>query len=152
LQEQRTRIWIDRFQTSLSLRIASYFVVYQIAVWSAVLTERAFSAGMERLVGETAAGYCFVFFAIVVLCLGLLFIYDAVRFAHRVVGPLYRVRKVVKALAAGEELEEISLRQGDMLQDLKDDFNEMLKVLEQRGVVVLKTTPANQDQGKPVSV
>jgi hypothetical protein len=30
------------------------------------------------------------------------------------------------------------LRKDDFLQELKDDFNEMLKALEQRGGVVLK--------------
>ena len=36
--------------------------------------------------------------------LGLLFIYDAVKLTHRIVGPLYRFRKTIQAVTAGEEI------------------------------------------------
>jgi nitrogen fixation/metabolism regulation signal transduction histidine kinase len=80
--------------------------------------------------------------------LGLLFIYDAMRLAHRIVGPLYRFRKTIQAINAGEELDLMALRKDDFLQDMKDDFNEMLKVLEQRGAVVLKRTEAEQHRNQ----
>jgi sensor histidine kinase YesM len=152
LPEKRTRIWIDRFQTTLSLRIALYLVTYQIAVWCAVLSVRSICAWMEAVAGPAAAGYYLLFLAATVLGVGFLFFYDAVKYAHRMVGPLYRFRKAIKAIAAGEEVEALSLRKGDMLQEMKDEFNEMLKALEQRGAVVLKTPGAKRDQGRPVSV
>ena len=46
----------------------------------------------------------------------------------------------------------IRLRQGDYLQEMKDELNEMIKVLEQRGAVVMKTPGAAQTQHEPVSV
>jgi nitrogen fixation/metabolism regulation signal transduction histidine kinase len=63
---------------------------------------------------------------------------DAVRFAHRLVGPLYRFRKTIQAVAAGEPVGLVQLRRGDFLTDLKDDFNAMLRRLEQNGFVLLK--------------
>ena len=56
--------------------------------------------------------------------------------------PLYRFRQAIKAIESGEELELIRLRKGDMLQEMKDDFNRMLTALEHRGVVVLKESQA----------
>jgi hypothetical protein len=37
-----------------------------------------------------------------------------------------------------------------MLGELKDEFNDMLQVLEERGAVVLKTTAARQDRDQTV--
>ena len=54
MKYQRRRIWIDRFQTYLSLRIALYFVFYQISVWSIVAIERASSASLAELIGPAA--------------------------------------------------------------------------------------------------
>ena len=41
--------------------------------------------------------------------------------------------------------------EGDHLQELKDDFNEMLRVLEQRGAIDVRTPEARQEQGQPIS-
>jgi hypothetical protein len=67
---------------------------------------------------------------------------EALRFAHRLVGPLYRFRKTLRAIGAGEAVGLVELRNGDMLQDFKDDLNAMLKRLEQQGAIVLKTPKA----------
>jgi nitrogen fixation/metabolism regulation signal transduction histidine kinase len=74
------------------------------------------------------------------------FIYDAVHLTHRVVGPLYRFRQVIRAVTSGEEVALIQLRKRDYLGEMKDEFNEMLKALEQRGAVVLKTTSGAQKE------
>jgi methyl-accepting chemotaxis protein len=151
VRNQRKKIWIDRFQTSLSVRIAAYCVLYQAAVWLLVGIERSIFAALEAIVGPGVAGGCFLFLASAVVLLGFLFVYDAVRFAHRIVGPLYRFRKTLKAIAAAEELELVNLRQGDFLLEMRDDFNEMIRALEQRGAVTLKTADAGRDAKQPVS-
>jgi nitrogen fixation/metabolism regulation signal transduction histidine kinase len=90
--------------------------------------------------------------AAILLSFALTFIYDAMKFAHRVVGPVYRLRKAVQAIAAGEAVEMVTLRKGDYLQDVKDDFNEMLKVLEERGAIVVKNETAKEKEARPLSV
>jgi hypothetical protein len=98
------------------------------------------------MVGPGPAGYCMFFIGASVVYVGLLFIFDAVRLSHRVVGPLYRFRKTIQAITAGEEVERVSLRKDDFLQELKDDINEMLRVLQERGAVQIKTTEADAKQ------
>jgi nitrogen fixation/metabolism regulation signal transduction histidine kinase len=144
MSEKRKKVWIDRFQTHLFWRIAAYFVFYQVAVWSLVAVEHALSAPVDAMLGQAASRACFLFLALAVVVLGVVFIYDAVVFTHRIVGPLYRLRQVVRAVAAGEELELITLRKGDYLQEFKDDFNAMLERLEERGAVVLKVRYAGR--------
>jgi hypothetical protein len=140
MRNLRRRIWIDPFQTRLSIRLALYFVLYQIAVWSLFwlgdqLAARNDAAGWPAaLVGSVLSPLAAVF-------LGVVFTFDAVKEAHRIVGPLYRIRKAIEAVAAGEEVSLIKLRAGDHLQELKEDFNAMLRELEKRGAVTLAELP-----------
>jgi methyl-accepting chemotaxis protein len=150
--EHRKKIWIDRFQTYLFLRIALYFVCYQVVVWAFVSLERDIFAGLEQVLGGIATAYGYVFLPLTLVVVSVLFILDALRFAHRIVGPLRRFRNSITGITAGEEQVVITLRKDDFLQDMKDEFNEMLRALEQRGAVVMKTTEAKKDQGQPVSV
>ncbi|HBI42055.1 MAG TPA: hypothetical protein DDY78_04240 [Planctomycetales bacterium] len=144
MKVKRKKIWIDSFQTYLSLRLALYFALYMITVWAWVVIDRSTAAMVEAHLGP-AAVYWSVLSVSVVVLVGLLFIYDIVRFSHRIVGPLYRFRKYLKAIVDGEELALMKLRKDDFLQELKDEFNEVLKVLEERGAVTLKTSAVNED-------
>jgi nitrogen fixation/metabolism regulation signal transduction histidine kinase len=150
VRNQRKRIWIDRFQTYLFLRMGFYFICYQVAVWSLVAVERCLSATFEAMLGPVEAAYCFLIMAVAVIVLGFVFIYDAVVLSHRIVGPLYRFRQAIKAVTAGGEQSLVALRKGDYLQDMKDDFNEMLRALEERGAVVLKAPGEKQGAGQRV--
>ncbi len=138
MQQKRTRVWIDRFQTVLFWRIAFYFLFYQIGVWSLVIIEWNISDTLFRTFGPTVAGGVMLFLASIVIGIGFLFIYDAVKFAHRIVGPLVRFRQVCRAIRDGEEIDLIKLREGDYLDEFRDELNEMLKALEKRGAIALK--------------
>lgn len=138
MKEQRKKIWIDRFQTHLFVRIALYFIIYQAAVWALFAIERKNAEALKGMFGAGAAGLSFLFGTAIVLVLGVLFIYDALVVTHRVVGPIVRFRRAVQAITDNDELTLINLRQGDYLTELRDDFNEMLKALEQRGAITIK--------------
>jgi hypothetical protein len=149
VREKRKKIWIDRFQTYLSVRLAVYFLLYQVAVWALFWID----ARMTTLGDATGLipSYGFVLTPVVAVGLGMLFIYDAVKLTHRIVGPLYRFRVTVRAITAGEEVRIVGLREGDHLQELKDDLNEMLRALEQRGVITIKAA-AGDPARVPVAV
>jgi nitrogen fixation/metabolism regulation signal transduction histidine kinase len=151
MKEQRKKIWIDRFQTLLFLRIAFYFLFYQVAVWSLVLIEQRVSTLLQTMTDPAGATRCLLILTLAVMAIGALFIYDAVKFTHRIVGPIYRLRQAMRAVAAGEGLKPITLRQNDLLQELKDEFNAMVRALEQRGAVPAGPE-APQDQRQAVSV
>lgn len=152
MRDKRKKIWIDRFQTRLSLRIALYFLLYQVAVWAVAVISSHIAMRLASAPPEGAGVYCMALMVIATVMLGLMFIYDAVLFTHRIVGPLYRFRQILKAVAAGEEVALIRLRKKDFLMEMKDDFNEMLRSLEERGAVVLKPTSAPQEEGQPLAV
>ncbi|TGK08862.1 hypothetical protein EHO60_12545 [Leptospira fletcheri] len=50
-------------------------------------------------------------------------------YSHRMAGPIYNIKKNLRALLAGEEVEKIRLRQGDEFQELADLLN---KIIDQK--------------------
>ena len=143
MRNKRKKIWIDRFQTRLSLCIGFYFALYQIAIWALIVIERHIVVNLEMVLGP--GGWVFnALLTGIVVGLGVLFMYDAVRLSHRIVGPLYRFRKTIQAIKAGEGIDLVTLRQGDFLQEMKDELNEMIKVLEARGALLAFWRAATQ--------
>ncbi len=69
---------------------------------------------------------------IVILIVGGCASYLVIRFTHRVVGPVYRFKKVLETAIRGDYSVRIALRKNDYLKDLADKFNELLAILEKR--------------------
>lgn len=138
MKYQRKKIWIDRFQTHLVGRIAAYCLLYQVATWGFVGVEQSVFVALDGVLGRSIASVCLLFAGISIVLLGFLFIWDGVRFAHKIVGPLYRLRKTVQAINAGEEVPLVAFRKGDFLHEFKDEFNEMLLAMEARGAIKVK--------------
>jgi hypothetical protein len=137
--EQRKRIWIDPLQTHLAIRVVAYLLAYQVVVCAFIaLCEQINSSLVSVGTGWTflASGPIRTGFALLIF--GPLLALDAVRFVHRLVGPLYRFRKTIQAIAEGQSVALVQLRKGDLLLDFKDDFNSMLKTLEEKGLVLIE--------------
>jgi hypothetical protein len=154
MRNLRKRIWIDPFQTGLVVRIAAYLVVYQLIAATLFAASEHFYAAAVGAAGTPGAHLSSPLGR---TCMAFLFLFpplawEAVRFAHRLVGPLRRFRQVVRAIAAGEPVALVQLRKGDLLPDFRDDFNAMLRSLEQRGLILLQTpeSAAGADLPRPV--
>jgi len=150
MREKRKRIWIDRFQTMLVIRVGLYCVLYQVLLLVLQWALGQFAAATEAVGGESLLSSGLFRGLVVLVALTPILILDTIKFTHRLVGPIYRFRKTVQAIAADEPVDWVRLREGDLLQDMKDDFNGMLRLLEQKGYVVHKVPsaaiPAGADQ------
>ena len=51
---------------------------------------------------------------------------DIIKLSHRWVGPIYRLKTAMQALAMGETVPPLTFRAGDYWQDLAGDFNAVL--------------------------
>jgi hypothetical protein len=60
---------------------------------------------------------------IVLLLLLPAFLWDTARLSHRFSGPVLRLRRMMKDLAAGEDPGELRFRDGDFWKELGDHFN-----------------------------
>lgn len=60
-------------------------------------------------------------------------IYDFLRVSNRLVGPVFRLRKAMRALAAGEHVEPIRFRDGDFWREFADEFNAVARRMHASG-------------------
>ncbi len=138
-REERKKVWIHAFQTRMLIRIGCYWMIYLVALWNLLFVWRLLVEGPGNLLDQywrfVQDYYPPLVLFILLLPLGA---WDAVKLAHRVVGPLVRVRQTLQDLAAEKPVGRLRFREGDYLQELRDDFNAMLDVLQRRGAAVLK--------------
>jgi hypothetical protein len=147
MHEERKKVWISTIQTKLFLRTCFYWLIYQVTLWNLIFVWRLLQEGPGNPL-EQYMRFLSDFAPAVLVSLALLPIlaWDAVKFGHRVVGPLYRFRTTMQSITAGEAVAPVRLRDGDLLQDMRDDFNAMLESLQKRGVEVLKpATPVEPE-------
>lgn len=148
--EERKKVWIDPFQTKLSLRIGVYLVVFFIVFCNFLFAWKMWVEGpidpwnqfVEAMQANLPVIICLLFLVPVMA-------WDSIRFTHKLVGPLVRFRRAMQTIAEGEAVQPIKLREGDYLTEMRDDFNKMLEELQKRGVPVIKPVdPASDDQTK----
>lgn len=140
VDDDRKKVWIDHFQTRLAWRIALYLALLPPVLLNLLFAWKLLSEGvhdpLEQFVGllhqMIPVGVCLL---VVVPVMA----WDAIRFSHRLVGPLIRFRRAAQDIANGHPVPPIKLREGDHLIELRDDFNCMLESLQRRGVAVLRT-------------
>lgn len=58
------------------------------------------------------------------------FIFDAIRMSNRFAGPIFKLRREMKRLAAGETVDPIRFRDGDFWRDLAIPFNQIAERLD----------------------
>jgi hypothetical protein len=147
MAEERKKVWIDPFQTKLTLRIAGYLALFFVVFFNLLFAWKMLDEGPidpARQFVETVQTHLPVF--ICLLFLVPIMTWDTIRFTHRLIGPLVRFRKTMQAMAQGEPVRPIKLRDGDYLLEMRDDFNKMLEELQKQGVPVIKPTDPSQEQ------
>lgn len=94
-----------------------------------------------------------------VLIVAILVGLQAIFTSHRMVGPLYRIERVLRAMAAGESPQRIELRRGDWCHELAEAVADLGEQLEQRRTRFLlllqkthETVEGAQDESTPEAV
>jgi hypothetical protein len=151
--EERKKVWVDQFQTRLVWRIIGYLALFLAVLVNFLFAWKLVIEGAYDPVGqwlEMAREYLPV--AVCLLLVVPAMAWDAIRFSHRLLGPMVRFRRTMQSIAKGEAVPPIKLRKGDHLTELRDDFNHMLEALQRRGVPVLKpTVGAEEDKAKKLA-
>jgi methyl-accepting chemotaxis protein len=70
--------------------------------------------------------------AIVVIIVGFATVLVTLLVSHKIAGPLFRIKKVMGELGAGDFSHEFHIRQLDQLQDLADTFNDSIKKMKEK--------------------
>jgi len=141
-QPQRRKFYINPLmQGRIISRLSMYWCVYHLVLWHAMFLYRyleyrdAVIKGAPRIpLGDLYWGFAFQN-STMIICAAMVFpliLWDMIYFSHRIAGPLVRFQNSLRRLADGERVPKIELRHGDLLDDLRDAFNDYLDALESR--------------------
>lgn len=154
MKEGRSRIWVNHFQSKLFIRIVTYWFIFMVCLWNFLFLWR-YLAGAENDAWSEYTRFYYDFYPMI-LCFALIvpfLAWDAVRFSHRLVGPLIRIENAIQSVSLGEPIEPVKLRTDDFLVELKDELNMMLAVLQQKGVIIVTAPiPAPRSSPQPVAI
>jgi signal transduction histidine kinase len=145
-------LFVDRhLQGALLYRIAIYWCFSVLTVCLVTLCFRAvtYASQFDSFFDYFAFGEFFSRYGIVVLASLVLLpviMLDVLIISNRFAGPLYRMRRSMRALAAGEHVQPINFREKDFLQDLANEFNAVAHRMEQ---LQNELDQAKRQSGKP---
>ena len=151
MSERRRRKVVAKFQTKLVYRMVMYWGIYQLTLFNVMFCWRLLSEGNGNIVHEYAL-FIQEFYPMLLCFLVLVpaFAWDAVKFYHRIAGPIYRFRATICEVADEQPVRPVKLRDGDELMEMQDEFNAMLATLERRGgVEIVDPADAAAEQNGP---
>lgn len=146
----RGRIWIDPFQTRLAWRQVFYCLAFLASAWVIMTVYHTMHDGLDELGERSTPSRLGVPALTTIFSILALIAYDAIRFVHRLIGPIHRIRGTVQALAAGEPVDLVRLRDGDFLQEFAEEFNDLLIALDRQGAIAIKDRQLAESKGRTV--
>lgn len=129
----RRRLWIKpEFQGRLLGRMGAHFLLYLFVIcllgFIFYLQKAVVGRQIKGDLGLYAA-YLADLRPLLVASIILLpyFIYDLLKFSHRIAGPLYRCQSVMRQMAEGKSVPEFLPRPHDLMPEFFADFNLLIK-------------------------
>ncbi|MBW2645608.1 MAG: hypothetical protein JRE23_05440 [Deltaproteobacteria bacterium] len=115
------------FMTLISLVVFTIFVGWQVfyAMWPIIVRE-APTFRIEIIRADFLLRLLH-FSVPVLLVIGVLVII----FSHRIVGPIYRVKRALDDLIAGKDVQEIRFRENDEFQSLVPRINKVIQLVKE---------------------
>ena len=146
--DRRHRKLVDHFQYRLIVRMVLYWTIYQVTLFNFLFCWKMIEGGEGSIIDQY--GQFLQEFYPMLICFAILvpaFAWDAVKFYHRIAGPIVRFRSVARDIAAEQPVRRIALREGDELTEMQDDFNSMLDTLVRNGGIQLIEGGSDADGG-----
>src|SRR5262249_53175602 len=130
---KRSQLWVDPgFQSRLLLRLVCYFVLFSFVVihigfvFQAMLEVGANGfRGIYELYWDYLGKQAPLLYSLVLITPILL--YDLLKFSHRIAGPLFRCRRAMQQMAEGKPVAEFKPRKRDLMRELFQAFNALIK-------------------------
>ena len=149
MKSLRKRLFVDpKVQGALVVRVILYWVVCLITItlmlicWRIVTgPARPFYTHFDDLwfFHGPAVIASFILLPLVVL--------DIVRLSNRFAGPMLRLRRSLRALARGEHVEPLEFRDADYWHEFADEFNALLKRVQQAPPPAAEHEPQEEPVG-----
>jgi methyl-accepting chemotaxis protein len=147
MPERRSKTLVNPFQRTLIARMAFYAVIYHFTLWNFLVFWRLLAtAGRGRPQQSGSLSQEFTPLLLCMVALVPIFIWDALKYSHRVAGPLVQINRAIRDVADGRPVRHVRLREKDELKELQDDFNDMLDYLSASGAVALASDERASDE------
>ncbi len=146
----RKRLFVDpKVQGALVARVVFYWVLCLITITLMLLCWRIVT-GPARIFYTHFDDMWFYYGPALVASLLLLplVVIDIVRLSNRFAGPMLRLRRSLRALGRGEEVEPLEFRGADFWQEFAEDFNAVLRRVQGTR---RRPIPAEQPEEEPVT-
>ena len=135
MKSLRKRLFVDpKVQGALVGRVILYWVVCLITITLMLICWRIVTGPARPFYTHFDDLWFFHGPAVIASFLLLpLVVVDIVRVSNRFAGPMLRLRRSMRALARGEYVEPLEFRDADYWHEFADDFNAVLKRVQQQG-------------------
>lgn len=134
-RKMRRQHWVDSsVQGTLVRRILTHWCAFFAVTMMCVVVMNILLGNPEQPVSEriNAPGSGLVLLAVIMLTLFPAFALDTIRFSNRFVGPIARLRRHMRELAADEPITALTFRDKDFWGEVADEFNVIaMKVKDQ---------------------
>ena len=147
----------SRIQGRILTRLGMYWAIYHFSLWQSLFVFRYIQYRMAVMEGGESMSFVQLYtqfwndYSPLLSCAGLLlpiFVWDLLKMTHRVAGPLVRFQNTLKRLEAGETVPPIKLREGDLLTEFQDAFNNFMKHYEELRAQAMQNQEKNSDLGR----
>jgi methyl-accepting chemotaxis protein len=138
-QYKRKKIYLGwNLHGRIVARVLAYWVCYHLVLWGGIFAYQYLSYRSATHSGDSNAAYdqfiasflkASLWFLIYALTVGAAITWNITRITHRIVGPLKRVEATLERLSAGESVQAIKFRKGDLISSLEQAFNQYLTSL-----------------------
>jgi methyl-accepting chemotaxis protein len=135
-KKYRRRIYFieKKFQTKFIVRFCLLVIVASVLTGGLLylLTARSTTVSIvdSRVVVRTTADFLLPLLVqtviVATVVVGIASVFFTMVASHKIAGPVYRFKKVMQALGEGDFSRGFHIRQYDQLQELANDFNEMI--------------------------
>jgi hypothetical protein len=124
----RRRLFVNRpIQGALISRIALYWLLGMFIQALLIMLLSVGTGSSDELGQRTQQFWWHLKLILVSSMLTLpLLVLDIIKLSHRWVGPIYRLRTAMQALAMEEPVKPLTFRAGDYWKDLAEEFNAVL--------------------------
>lgn len=159
-RRKRRILFIDKkfqanFIVNFCLLVAAGGLVTMGILYLFTMNTSTVSIVNSRVVVKTTADFLLPLLvqtvAIVMIIIGLATVAVTLLVSHRIAGPLYRLKKVIKLLGDGDFSEGFRIRRKDQLQDVADVFNTMIVKLRLRLRTIEKDVRDIKDKARNIS-
>lgn len=134
-QKLRRQNWVDsQVQGTLVRRILFHWCAFFLVTLLCVSIMHLLLGDPNQSISQrfAAPGSSLVLIGVIMLALFPTFALDTIRFSNRFVGPIARLRRSMRELAAGESVKSLAFRDNDFWADVADEFNSVARIVNEQ--------------------